>query len=195
MSDPVTYNFYGTTIPVLRNIAKSAISILTTAQDEISAAKSAFPSEQEILDTSFGDMLPFRMQPILGSKFPIEALARLSLNGSASAPAMDPNSFESLQSVIDFFKACVAVYDAVDEKAMNDSALKSVDVPFEKMGKTLHMRSLSDYVHSFCVPNAYFHLNAIYMLLRSKGFKLSKGAYVGSFMSKQSQEDWAPLRG
>jgi hypothetical protein len=194
MSDPVTYNFYGTTIPVLRNIAKSAISILTAAQDEISAAKSAFPSEQEILDTSFGDMQPFRMQPIFGAKFPVEALTFLSLNGSANAPAMDP-SFESLQSVIDFFKACVAVYDAVDEKAMNDSALKGVDVSFQSMGKTLHMQALADYFHSFAVPNAFFHLNAIYMLLRSKGFKLSKGAYIGSFMSAQSQKDWAPLRG
>lgn len=194
MSDPVTYNFYGTTIPVLRNIAKSAISILTTAQDEISAAKSAFPSESEILDTSLGDMLPFRMQPILGAKFPVEALSHLSLNGSASVPAMNPG-FESLSAVIDFFKAVVAVYDAVDEKVFNESGTKSVDVPFEKAGKTLQMSALADYYHSFCVPNAYFHLNAIYMLLRSKGFKLSKGCYVGPFMSAQSQKDWAPLRG
>jgi hypothetical protein len=30
--------------------------------------------------------------------------------------------------------------------------------------------------------------------LRSKGFKLGKGVYIGSFMSEQQQKDWAPLR-
>ncbi|RZK28953.1 MAG: DUF1993 family protein, partial [Hymenobacter sp.] len=53
---------------------------------------------------------------------------------------------------------------------------------------------LADYIHTFAVPNSYFHLNAMYMLLRSKGFKLGKGVYVGSFMSAQQQSDWAPLR-
>jgi hypothetical protein len=190
----MTYNFYGTTIPVLRNIAKSAISILTTAQDEISAAKSAFPSEQELLDSSFADMLPLRLQPILGAKFPIEALSKLSLTNSSTPPAMNPG-FDSLSAVVDFFKSIVAVYDAIDEKAFNDAAEKSVDVEFQNAGKTLKMAGLADYYHSFCVPNAYFHLNAMYMLLRSKGFKLGKGSYVGAFMSEQQKKDWAPLKG
>lgn len=193
MADPVTYNFYGTTVPTLRNIAQSAISILTTAQDEISAAKSAFPSEQELLDTQFSDMLPFRMQPILLTKFPLDPLSQLSLS-SAAPPALNPG-FTSLTDVIEFFRATVAVYDAIDEKAFNEAAGKSVDVEFQNLGKTLHMKGFADYYHSFCVPNAYFHLNAMYMLLRSRGFKLSKTSYVGAFMSEQQKADWAPLKG
>ncbi|EAT86944.1 hypothetical protein HBH56_129360 [Parastagonospora nodorum] len=194
MADPVTYNFYGTTVPTLRNIAQSAISILTTAQDEISAAKSAFPSEQELLDTQFADMFPFRMQPILLTKFPVEPLTQLSLHGSVAPPALNPG-FTSLTDVIEFFKATIAVYDAIEEKAFNEAADKSVDVEFKNAGKTLHMKGFADYYHGFCVPNAYFHLNAMYMLLRSRGFKLGKTSYIGAFMSEQQKMDWAPLKG
>ncbi|KAH7385540.1 hypothetical protein DE146DRAFT_210404 [Phaeosphaeria sp. MPI-PUGE-AT-0046c] len=194
MSDPVTYTFHGTVVPTLINLCDSAISILTTAKDEISKAEAnTLPSEQEILDASFGDMLPFRVQPILGTKFPAEAFRKTGLT-SAPSPAFDP-SFSDLSAVVDFFKQIKAMYESIDAKAFNDAAGKSVDVTFESAGKTLTMTGLADYMHSFGVPNAYFHLNSMYMILRSKGFKLGKGVYVGPFMSEQQQKDWAPLRG
>jgi hypothetical protein len=195
MSDPVTYTFHGTTIPVLRNLATSAITFITAAQDEISKAPSGtFPTEQELLDSSFGDMLPFRVQPILTAKFPLAGISHLNLNGSTPIPALNPG-FADFAAVIDFFKQVQAVYDAVDANTFNESANKSVDVPVESAGKTLHMTGLADYYHGFAVPNTYFHVNAMYMLLRSKGFKLGKGSYVGPFMSEQQKKDWAPLRG
>lgn len=194
MSDPVTYSFYGTTIPVLRNIATSAISILTTAKDELSrAAPDIFPSEAELLDTHFGTMLPLRMQPVLLAKFQVAALQHLQLNNSASPPALDPAAFSSLDDVIEFFRKLQAVFDAVDEKTFNESAEKSVEIGVG--AKTLHMAGLADYFHGFVVPNSYFHLNAMYMLLRSKGFALGKGVYVGCWMSEQQKKDWAPLKG
>ncbi|KAF1913031.1 hypothetical protein BDU57DRAFT_589791 [Ampelomyces quisqualis] len=180
MADPLTYSFYGTTIPILKNIASSAISILTTAQNELSsAAPGTFPSETELLDHNFTDMLPLRHP---------------SLTLTTSTPQFNP-AFADFSAAIDFFKACIAAYDSVDEEALNAAANKPVDVPFESMGKTLHMAGLADYFHGLCVPNAYFHLNALYMLLRSKGIKLGKGVYVGTFMSEQQKKDWAPLRG
>jgi hypothetical protein len=194
MADPVTYTFYGTTIPVLRRCCTSAISTLTAAQNELAKAeKGTLPSEQEILDAHFGTMYPFRMQPIMLAKFSVAALEHLSLT-TASIPSLDP-SYKCLSDVIDFFKAMEAVYDAVDEQAYNESAEKSVDVPFVKLGKTLHMKGFADYFHGFVIPNSYFHLNAMYMLLRSQGFQLGKGLYVGCWMSEQQQKDWAPLRG
>lgn len=194
MSDPVTYSFYGTTVPVLRNVATSAISILTAAKTECASADEGnFPTEQELLDHQFGNMLPFRVQPILLAKFPTAAIQHLHLNGSTTVPAMSP-AFTSFDDVIEFFKQLQAVYDAIDEKTFNESAEKSVDVPIESAKVTLHMTGLADYFHGFVIPNCYFHLNAMYMLLRSKGFKLGKGVYIGCWMSDQQKEDWAPLR-
>lgn len=191
MADPMTYNFHGTVVPTLINVCNSAISILTTAQKELSSSPS-LGSEQDILDAKFGDMLPFRLQPIFCAKFPAEAFRKTGLT-SAPAPAYDP-SFADLSAVIEFFKTVKAMYESIDAEKFNAAAEKSVEVPFENMGKTLTMSGLADYMHSFCVPNAYFHLNSMYMLLRSKGFKLGKGVYVGAFMSEQQQKDWAPLR-
>ena len=191
MSDPLTYSFYGTTIPSLRNMAASAINILTTAKEERSTNNS-LPSEKDILDSQLGDMLPFRMQPILLAKFPLTPLQNLKLNGSAPGPALNPG-FASFDEVIDFLKQLQDVFDAVDAKAFNDSADKSVDISFEAMNLTLHMTGLADYFHSFVVPNSYFHLNTMYMLLRSKGFKLGKTVYISPFMSEQQQKDWAPM--
>ncbi|KAF2821151.1 hypothetical protein CC86DRAFT_397618 [Ophiobolus disseminans] len=195
MADPVTYSFYGTTVPVLRSCCKSAISILTTAQKELSDAEPGkFPDEKELLDAHFGTMFAFRQQPIMLAKFPLVALQHHSLS-SAPAPSLDPSSFDSLASVVDFFQKMDAVLAGVDEAKFNDAAEKGVDVPFQQAGKTLHMSGMADFYHGFVVPNAYFHLNAMYMLLRSKGFALGKGVYVGSWMSETQMKDWAPLRG
>jgi uncharacterized protein len=195
MSDPMTYTFYGATIPTLRNLTSSAISVLTTAQNEIANAPSGtFPSEQELLDSTFGDMLPFRVQPILMAKFPFAGITHLNLNGSTPIPAMNPG-FADFAAVIDFLKQIIAVYDAIDAKTFNESAGKSVDLTIESANKTLNMTGLADYYHGFAVPNTYFHVNAMYMLLRAKGFKLGKGSYIASFMSEQLKKDWAPLRG
>ncbi|OAL46982.1 hypothetical protein IQ07DRAFT_145821 [Pyrenochaeta sp. DS3sAY3a] len=197
MADPVTYTFYGTTIPVLRNTATSAITILTCAQNEIAAAPpGTFPSETELLDTHFGTMYPLRMQPILLAKFQLAALQHLQLHGSTPIPALNPG-FTSFDDMIAFFKGLVAVFDAVDEETFNASAEKSVDVPIGRgeSAKILHMPGLADYFHGFVVPNSYFHLNAIYMLLRSQGFALSKGVYIGCWMSEHQKNAWAPLKG
>jgi hypothetical protein len=189
MSDPVTYSFYGTTLPVLRNIAKSAISTLTAAKSEYTGSAN-LPSEGAVLDAQLGDMLPLRMQPIILAKFPLNPLQTLQLS-SADSPNMDPSAFKSFDDVIAFFQQLIAVYDSVDEKAYNEAAEKGFDI--EVAGKTLHMSSLADHYHSFAIPNCYFHLNSMYMLLRSKGFSLGKTKYVGPFMSETTQKDWAPL--
>jgi hypothetical protein len=184
-------SFYGTTVPVLRSIAQSGISFLTAARDE-RKSNDSLPSEQDALDAKFGDMLPARMQPIIFAKFAISGVETLKLS-STDGPAMDPSSWSSFDDVIKFFEQVVAVFDAVDEKKFNEAAQKSVDVPVANT--TLHMTGMQDYYNSFVVPNSYFHLNALYMLLRSKGFTLGKGKYINSFMSEQQMSDWAPLRG
>ncbi|KAF9694719.1 hypothetical protein EKO04_007235 [Ascochyta lentis] len=191
MSDPVTYNFYGTTVPVLRNISITAINTVRAAQAEQS--KGNMPSDQEILDSQFGDMLPFRMQPVLLAKFAVAALEHLKLP-QVDVPALR-SDFKTLDEVIELFEGLKKVYENIDEKAYNDAALKSVDIPIQSKGITLHMTGFADYYHGFVIPNAYFHANAMYMLLRSAGFKLGKGVYIGSFMSEQQQKDWAPMRG
>lgn len=190
-SDPVTYNFYGTTVPVLRNVSAAAINTLRTTKDEQS--KGSFPCDQEILDFKFGDMMPFRMQPVLLAKFSLEALGFLKLT-KADVPEMKTD-FKTLDEVIEFFEAVKKVFENIDEKTYNEAAEKSCDVSIGPGKPTLHVTGLADYIHGFVIPNSYFHLNAMYMLLRNAGFKLGKGVYIGSFMSEQQQKDWASLRG
>ncbi|KAG9195276.1 hypothetical protein G6011_00396 [Alternaria panax] len=186
-----TYSFYQTTIPQLRGIAKSAVSFLTAAKDEQSK-NSSLPSGADVLNAQIGDMLPLRMQPILVAKFQLEGINQHKLS-SVSSPSMDPSSFSSFDDVINFFKQVIAVYDAVDEKAFSESAEKSLDVSVA--GKSLKITSTADFYSSFAVPNGYFHLNAMYMLLRSKGFNLGKGTYIKPFFSEQASKDLAPLMG
>jgi hypothetical protein len=185
-----SYSFYDTTIPTLRGVAQSAIGVLSAAKEEISKGNTT--SEKDILDAQFGDMLPFRNQPIILAKFQIVAFEAFKVSGSAAAPQMDPSTFSSLDDVINFFKQLLAMIDAVDQKAWNEASQKSVDVPVAN--KTLTMSTTANYMFDFVIPNSYFHLNAMYMLLRSKGFTLGKGIYIGGFMTEQTKKDWAPLR-
>ncbi|KAH9875475.1 hypothetical protein J1614_004967 [Plenodomus biglobosus] len=195
MSDPMTYSFHGTTISALKKITRSAISIMTAAKTELStAANGKLPTELEVLDSNFGDMLPFRLQPIFMAKFASLALDDTKLTGSVAFPPMIP-SFTSFDEVIEFCKKVEAALDAVDEKAFNASAEKSCNIFLDGPNKTLNITCLADYFHGFAMPNSYFHLSAMYMLLRSKGFSLGKNIYIGSWMTPQLVQDFAPLRG
>jgi hypothetical protein len=193
MSDPVTYSFYGTTVPVLRKIFTSVITILKSAQDERSKATEGktLPADQEILGSKFGEMLPFVIQPALMTKFSIQAFTFLNLT-KAEVPAIRYD-FASLDEIIEYYEKLVAVLDSIDEKAYNESATKPVDMLIENKNLTLHMTGFADYIHSFVIPHSFFHLNSIYMLLRSAGFNLGKGVYIGPFMSATQKEDWSPL--
>ncbi|KAL1795624.1 hypothetical protein ACET3X_005848 [Alternaria dauci] len=186
-----TYSFYQTTIPQLRGMAKSAVTFLTAAKDEQSK-NSSLPSDVDILNAQIGDMASMRAQPILLGRFCLEGINNHKLS-SASSPKMDPSSFSSIDDVINFFRQLIAVYDAIDEKAFNESAEKSFDVSIA--GKSLKITSMADFYNSFVIPNSYFHLNAMYMLLRGKGFTLGKGTYVRAFFSEQTRKDLAPLMG
>jgi len=190
MSDPVTYSFFGTTVPVLRSINTTAINTLRAAKDEQS--KGSLPSDLEVLDSALGDMMAFRMQPVLLVKFSLTALDFLKLS-KTDAPAMNPG-FKSFDEVIEFFEGANKVLDSLDEKEYNDAAEKGCDISLGTGKPTLHMTGFADYLHGFVIPNSYFHLNAMYMILRNAGFKLGKRIYIGAFMSNQQQEDWAVLR-
>jgi hypothetical protein len=193
MSDPVTYSFYGTTVPVLRNIFTSVTTILKSAKDERAKAAEGktLPADQEILGSKFGEMLPFAIQPALMTKFSIQAFTFLNLP-KTEVPAIRYD-FASLDEIIEYYEKLVAVLDSIDEKTYNESATKPVDMLIENKNVTLHMKSFADYMHSFVIPHSYFHLNSIYMLLRSTGFSLGKGVYIGPFMSATQKEDWSPL--
>jgi hypothetical protein len=193
MSDPVTYSFYGTTVPVLRNIFTSVTTILKSAKDERAKAAEGktLPADKEILGSKFGEMLPFAIQPALMTKFSIQAFTFLNLP-KTEVPAIRYD-FASLDEIIEYYEKLVAVLDSIDEKTYNESATKPVDMLIENKNVTLHMKSFADYMHSFVIPHSYFHLNSIYMLLRSTGFSLGKGVYIGPFMSATQKEDWSPL--
>jgi hypothetical protein len=172
---------------------KSAISTLTSAKDELTAAPSGkFPSEKELLDAHFGTMLPLRNQPILFAKFSLAALRHHDLT-TAPLPALDID-FTSLQDAIDLFTAVEAAFAAVDEEKFNAAAETSFEIPFPQMGKTMNVTGMADYFHGFLIPHDYFHVNAIYMLLRSQGFALGKPVYVGAFMTESLGRDFAVLR-
>jgi hypothetical protein len=193
MSDPVTYSFYGTTVPVLRKIFTSVTTVLRSAKDERSKAAEGktLPADQEILAAKFGEMLPFVIQPALMTKFSIQAFTFLNLP-KTEVPAIRYD-FASLDEIIEYYEKLVAVLDSIDEKTYNESATKPVDMLIENKNLTLHMKGFADYMHSFVIPHSYFHLNSIYMLLRSTGFSLGKGVYIGPFMSATQKEDWSPL--
>jgi hypothetical protein len=193
MSDPVTYSFYGTTVPVFRNIFTSVIRAIKSAQEERAKAADGktFPSDQEILASKFGDMLPFAIQPALMTKFSVQAFTFLNLP-KTEVPDIRYD-FTTLDEIVEYYEKLVAVLDSIDEKTYNESATKPVDMLIESKNLTLNMSAFADYLHSFVVPHSYFHLNCMYMLLRNAGFSLGKGVYIGPFMSETQKKDWSPL--
>jgi hypothetical protein len=97
--------------------------------------------------------------------------------------------------IIQFFQGIKAVFDSIDEKGYNKAAEKSCDVSIGPSKPTIHITGLVDYFHGFAIPNLYFRLNAIYMMLGNAEFKLGQDVYLETFMSEQQQKDWAYFRG
>jgi hypothetical protein len=97
--------------------------------------------------------------------------------------------------IIQFFQGIKAVFDSIDEKGYNKAAEKSCDVSIGPSKPTIHITGLVDYFHGFAIPNSYFHLNAIYMMLGNAEFKLGQDVYLETFMSEQQQKDWGLFQG
>jgi len=101
------------------------------------------------------------------------AIARLLGDTSAPAPAPEATSFAELDARVD---AAIAALEAVPREAVEAATSRTVSL--EHRGKTVTFAG-DEYLVKFAIPNFYFHVAALYAILRQKGVALTKGDFMG----------------
>ncbi len=104
--------------------------------------------------------------------FPVRASARLT---GTAIPQFDgkDDSFEALKARIAFTLKFV---QSVPRASFDGSETREIVFP---RGDTQHKMSGKDYLLNFALPNFYFHLTAVYAILRQHGVALEKEDWLG----------------
>ncbi|GKT46253.1 uncharacterized protein ColSpa_06434 [Colletotrichum spaethianum] len=167
---------YDAVIPVFIKGLKTFDHILNKAEEHAKANNidaNTYP-EARLVE----DQLPLTFQVQNATKTVKTNIARLT--------GVELEPFENKEKTIeDLHKRIQEALDLlskVDAETVNAKAGNVVDVPIFG-GKVLKVTA-KEAALSHGVPNFFFHLNAGYAILRSKGVPIGKADYLGSFLAQ-----------
>ncbi|GJC87144.1 hypothetical protein ColLi_09982 [Colletotrichum liriopes] len=167
---------YDAVIPVFTKGLKTFDHILNKAEEHAKANNvdaNTYP-EARLVE----DQLPLTFQVQNATKTVKTNIARLT--------GVELEPFENKEKTIeDLHKRIQEALDLlskVDAAAVNAKADNEVDLPIFG-GKVLKVTA-KEAALSHGVPNFFFHLNAGYAILRSKGVPVGKADYLGSFLGQ-----------
>ncbi|GKT67066.1 helix-turn-helix-domain containing protein type [Colletotrichum tofieldiae] len=167
---------YDAVIPVFIKGLKTFDHILNKAEEHAKANNvdaNTYP-EARLVE----DQLPLTFQVQNATKTVKTNIARLT--------GVELEPFENKEKTIeDLHKRIQEALDLlskVDAAAVNAKADNEVDLPIFG-GKVLKVTA-KEAALSHGVPNFFFHLNAGYAILRSKGVPVGKADYLGSFLGQ-----------
>lgn len=119
------------------------------------------------------DMFPLTRQIQLASDMGKGMAARLS--------GQKPPSFEDVETTLDELKqrlARTAAYvESIDDAAFDGAEQREVRVPTRTEELVFGGQ---DYLVGFALPNFYFHVTAVYLILRHNGVELGKRDFLGA---------------
>ncbi len=124
------------------------------------------------------DMLPLTFQIRIACDNAKLGLARMT---GADVPPRTPVD-ETLAQARDRIAATLAYIAGFDPAKVAASADQDVSYPIDMAG-TLRTQKGLDYLHSWVLPNFYFHITTAYALLRHNGVLLGKADYLAGTAS------------
>ena len=124
------------------------------------------------------DMLPFQFQIASVAHHSLGAIEGLKAGQFSPSGAMHPQSYADLQKMI---ADTTAALQALTADEVN--ALSGKDMAFV-MGTMRMPFTAEGFIHSFSMPNFYFHAATAYDILRTNGVKLGKRDFLGAMRMK-----------
>ncbi|KXH60272.1 hypothetical protein CSAL01_03092 [Colletotrichum salicis] len=167
---------YDAVIPTLTKGLKTFDHILTKAEEHAKVNNvdaNTYP-EARLVE----DQLPLTFQVQNATKTVKTNISRLT--------GVDLEPYENTENTIadlhKRIKDALELLGQVDAATVNAKADSQVDLPIFG-GKTLKVTA-KEAALSHGIPNFFFHLNAGYAILRSKGVPVGKADYLGSFVAQ-----------
>jgi uncharacterized protein len=164
-------SLYAPTVPVFVQFLDALTGILRKAEAHAEAKKIA---PDVILGLRLSpDMFALTRQVQIACDFAKNTCGRLA---EAELPKFpdEEKTFADLYARIESTKAYVT---GLPKAAFEGAETRAITFP---IGGKPHAMQGDDYLSHFALPNFYFHLSAVYMILRANGVDLGKGDFIGS---------------
>jgi hypothetical protein len=166
----MTVSIYDFSIPALKLGLTNLSALLTKAASHAEARKidpAVVADARLILD-----MFPLKRQVQIACDNAKGAAARLA--------GVEPPKHEDTESTLADLQARIAktlaFIDTIRPEQLAGAETREIVLKFPSL--TLNFNGLS-YVTTFVLPNFYFHVTAVYSILRSNGVDIGKNDYLG----------------
>jgi hypothetical protein len=164
-----------TVATLVKTTVRRNLQMLDTVLDKAAAHAAAKSFDVGVLLGSrlAPDMFPLTRQIQLASDMAKGMAARLS--------GQKPPSFEDVETTLDELKQRLArtraFVESIDDAAFDGAEQREVRVPTRAEELVFNGQ---DYLVGFALPNFYFHVTAVYLILRHNGVELGKRDFLGA---------------
>ncbi len=164
-------SLYAASVPVFSQYLDSLSGILAKA--EAHAAERKIAPEVLLGLRLAPDMFALSRQVQVACDFAKNTAGRLAAVDVPKFPD-EEKTFAELQERIARTKAYVT---GLPNSAFEGAETRVISFP---IGGKPHEMDGDDFLYHFALPNFYFHLTAVYAILRANGVALGKGDFIGS---------------
>jgi len=164
-------SLYAASVPVFSQYLDSLSGILAKAEAHATEKKIAPEVMRGLRLTP--DMFALSRQVQVACDFAKNTAGRLAAAELPKFPD-EEKTFAELQERIAKTKAYVKGLPAA---AFEGAETRAITFP---IGGKPHAMDGADYLYHFALPNFYFHMTAVYAILRANGVALGKGDFIGS---------------
>ena len=163
-------SLYEPFVPPLSHSLKAMSRILDKAEAHASARK----IEPSVL---LGSRLYPDMWPLLRQ---VQAACDMTRRGALRLTGQEPPSVPDTETTLGELKARIASTVAILE-GLSPADFKGAEdrtISFKAGPRDMHFTGTA-YLHSWIIPNVYFHLTTAYAILRHNGVELGKPDFLG----------------
>ena len=161
---------------------ETGLNALSSVLDKAAAYAAAKKIDPSVLLQSrlYPDMFALTRQ--------VQIVCDQAKNGSARLAGTEAPRFEDNETTIEQLKERIAktlaLVKAVNSGQVDGGADREITFPLGPTSKG-HMKG-DDYLNHFVLPNFYFHLTAVYAILRHNGVDLGKRDFLGTIPMKMT---------
>ena len=169
----VSRSFHSALVPPLVRNLNNLSHLLKRAESHAEA--SGFPMAVLLSSRLYPDMFDLTRQVQISTDISRRGVARLS---GREAPVMDDNETE-LSQLLERIDRSIGFMEGITPAELDGAEQREIRLPIPgSMGGGERVFEGEDFLRSFVLPNAYFHVTTAFAILRHNGVPIGKFDYL-----------------
>ena len=165
-------SFHAALVPPLVNNLSNLSHLLKRA--DAHAKESGYPIEVLLTSRLYPDMFDCTRQVQIATDISRRGVARLS---GYEAPVIDDNE-TSVQQLLERISRSISFMEGVDPVDLDGAERRQIRLPIPTSMGGERVFEGGDFLRSFVLPNAYFHVSTAFAILRHNGVPIGKFDYL-----------------